>query len=133
VNDLYQIIPTNPELFTLELDGRSLLEVLENNLEQTYAANPFQQKGGYVLRSSNIGMAYKPYNPKGNRIQHIEIKGEVLQQDKLYRVVSAGQQMLKPYASEHKPMGVRAHDVLSEYFSASSIVKVDDRPCIITI
>ncbi|GGD83739.1 bifunctional metallophosphatase/5'-nucleotidase [Paenibacillus nasutitermitis] len=133
VKDLYQIIPTNPELFTLELDGLSILEALENNLEQVYANDPFQQKGGYVLRSSNIAMAYKPYNPKGYRIQHIEVKGENLQLDKIYRLVAAGQQILKPYATKHKPIGVHSHDVLSEYFSASSKVNVDNRPHIFTI
>ena len=133
VKELYQIIPANPELFTLELDGQAVLKILESNLEQVYASDPFEQKGGYVLRSSNINMAYKPYNPKGHRIQHIEIKGEQLQLDKLYRVVAAGHQMLKPYTAKHKPLGVHSHDVLSEYFSATNDVRVEGRPRIITI
>jgi len=82
---MYQIIPTNPELFTLGMEGSSISKVLELNLEQVFASDPIQQKGGYVLRSSNIGMAYKPYNPKGHRIQHIEVKGEILQLDKNIR------------------------------------------------
>lgn len=63
VEDLYQIIPTNPELFTLELEGRFILEAFETNLEQVFSPDPFQQKGGYVLRTSGVIMAYKSYNP----------------------------------------------------------------------
>ncbi|WP_257988459.1 5'-nucleotidase C-terminal domain-containing protein [Bacillus sp. V33-4] len=73
MDDLHSIIPTNPEMFTLEMDGHRLLKAIEKNLEQVFSADPFKQKGGYILRSSGLFMTLKPYNPEGNRIQSLQI------------------------------------------------------------
>ncbi|WP_082451808.1 MULTISPECIES: 5'-nucleotidase C-terminal domain-containing protein [Paenibacillus] len=70
--------------------GDSLLSALERNLEQVFAADPYKQKGGYILRSSNLMMAYKPYNPSGHRIQHAEIRGKSIQEDQIYRIAGDG-------------------------------------------
>src|SRR5690606_22529361 len=97
--DLHTIIPTNPELFTLELTGEELWKALENNLEQVYSSDPFEQKGGYVLRSSGIRMTFKPYNPKGHRIQSLQIVGEGFDPGKTYRIVGGGSQAFKNFES----------------------------------
>ncbi|WP_082423208.1 bifunctional metallophosphatase/5'-nucleotidase [Paenibacillus dakarensis] len=133
MNDLYNIIPTNPELFILEMDGATLLSVLERNLEQVFASDPYQQKGGYILRSSNLMMAYKPYNPAGHRIQHIEIKGKALQDDRIYRVAGAGEQLFMKHANGRKMQGVHAHEVLKSYFASKGEIIVSDKPSIISI
>src|SRR5690606_31262935 len=96
--ELYNIIPTNPQLFLLEMDGHTLMQALETNLEQVFAADPFDQKGGYVLRSSNLMMAYKPYNPAGHRIQHLEVNGSPLSRDRIYRIAGGGEQLFKQHS-----------------------------------
>ena len=115
MKDVWQIIPSNPELFTLEVEGRKLLQLLEKNLASVYARDPFQQKGGYILRSTELFMALKPYNSDGHRIEHIEVKGEPLQLDKVYKVIGAGNQDFKELGNHKKFLGIRAHDVIKEY------------------
>ncbi len=111
VKDLYQIIPTNPELFTVELDGQSILKAFEANLEQVFSPDPFQQKGGYVLRSSGITMAYKPYNPKGNRIEHFLVRGN----------------------SAKKKLELHAHKAIKHFFADHKIVEIGESPHIFCI
>lgn len=130
--DMYNIIPTNPELFTMEVDGATILHTLEINLEQVYAPNPFQQKGGYVLRSSGLFMAYKPNNPKGHRIEHIEIQGKSLHRNKLYTVAGAGKQLFKN-KQDRKMLQTHSIDVISEYLSKHPALHVDDTQRVITI
>ncbi|QSF42469.1 bifunctional metallophosphatase/5'-nucleotidase [Paenibacillus tianjinensis] len=133
MNDLYNMIPTNPELFILEMDGASLFSALERNLEQVFAADPYQQKGGYILRSSNLMMAYKPYNPQGHRIQHMEIKGKLVQGDRIYRIAGAGEQLFMKHSVSRKMQNVHAHDVLKEYFARKGEITINDSPFIISI
>ncbi|WCK56489.1 5'-nucleotidase [Aneurinibacillus sp. Ricciae_BoGa-3] len=133
VKELYQIIPANPELFTLELEGRELVNELEKNSENVFAPDPFNQKGGYILRSSGLFMAFKPYNPAGNRIQHIEVQGSPLQSDKVYRIAGGGKQIFKAYDSRKGNKNVRAIELLKEYFIQQEKVRIEMKPTIISI
>lgn len=110
--DLHTIIPTNPELFTLELDGKALRTILENNLEQVFSADPFEQKGGYILRSSGLMMTYKPYNPKENRIQSLQIAGENIDLKKTYTIVSGGGQLFKMHEKKKVYQKIHAVDAI---------------------
>jgi sulfur-oxidizing protein SoxB len=49
-NDLYNIIPMNPPVSQAKLTGREIWAMMEENLERTFSANPYQQMGGYVKR-----------------------------------------------------------------------------------
>ncbi|EGA90960.1 5'-Nucleotidase domain protein [Planococcus donghaensis MPA1U2] len=131
--DLYTIIPTNPELFTLELTGQQLLDALEHNLEQVYSSDPFEQKGGYVLRSSGINMTYKPYNPKGHRIQTLQIADSTLQRDKTYRVVGGGSQSFKNHEDKKNYQGVFAIDVIQSYIKDHGPYKIPTTANVISV
>lgn len=48
--DLWNIVPANPEVSVVTLSGRQLRELFEQNLEATFACDPWQQRGGYVKR-----------------------------------------------------------------------------------
>ncbi|WP_114570594.1 bifunctional metallophosphatase/5'-nucleotidase [Exiguobacterium flavidum] len=115
--DLYNIIPTNPKLFQMELEGRDILRALENNLEQIFSADAFEQKGGYVLRSSNLSMAFKPYNPAGARIQFLEIGGSPIDLKKRYTVAGGGEQVLKKFQEDRHVLGVDAHTAIRNYLA----------------
>ncbi|MEX2460636.1 MAG: 5'-nucleotidase [Paenibacillaceae bacterium] len=133
LRELYQIIPTNPELFIVELDGKQILEAFESNIEQVFSPDPFQQKGGYVMRASGITMAYKPYNPPGHRIEHFLVQGKPLKHDTMYRMVSAGDQILHKHNLIKKKLGVYAHDAITNYFKTYKKIEISDTPRIFCI
>lgn len=113
--DLHTIIPTNPELFVLELTGNELWKALEHNLEQVYSSDPFEQKGGYVLRSSGITMTFKPYNPEGHRIQTLQVAGKSVEPEQIYRVVGGGKQAFKKHEAQKQYQGIHAIDAIQSY------------------
>lgn len=131
--DLHTIIPTNPEIFSLELTGNEIFQELEKNLEQVYSTDPFQQKGGYVLRSSGLFMTYKPYNPKGHRIQYLAINGEPFNPEKVYRIISAGEQLFKQYSNRKQPKHVHAIEVIKAYLSEKGPFSTGGPPSIISV
>ena len=85
-NDLWNIIPGNPPVSTVVLTGRELMEMMEDNLERTFAADPYEQMGGYIKRCAGITVRAKFENPKGHRIESIFVGTEMLAPDTNYPV-----------------------------------------------
>ncbi|KAF0224398.1 MAG: 5'-nucleotidase domain-containing, partial [Erysipelotrichaceae bacterium] len=84
LNDLYNIIPMNPLIGTVELTGKELLEMLEENLERTFAADPYNQMGGYIKRALGLTVYMKIENPIGHRIQEVFIGNEPIDRLRTY-------------------------------------------------
>ncbi len=79
VNDLYNIIPMNPPISTVELTGEEIVAMLEENLGRTFACDPYQQMGGYVKRGLGFNAYIKIENPPGQRVQQVFVGDEPLQ------------------------------------------------------
>lgn len=86
VNDLWNIIPVNPPVMTVELKGREIIEMLEDNLERTFAADPYKQMGGYVKRMRGLKMYFKAENPSGRRIDRLFAGEQRVMPDQIYKV-----------------------------------------------
>lgn len=119
--DLWQIIPTNPEVFTAELTGAQILAMLEKSFESVYAADPLRQKGGYPVRVSGLSAVVRINNPAGSRIEELEIAGAPYDPGRVYRVAGAGEQDLA-HAENRRGTGVMAIDAIKEYCGGRSAV-----------
>jgi len=84
LNDLYNIIPMNPPVSTVELSGDDIKEMLEENLERTFSCDPYRQMGGYVKRCLGLTVYFKIENPSGQRIQQLFAGDEEVQPDNYY-------------------------------------------------
>jgi sulfur-oxidizing protein SoxB len=84
VNDLYNMIPMNPPISTVELTGEEIVAMLEENLERTFARNPYNQMGGYVKRCLGFKAYIKIENPTGHRVQQVFVGDEQLQPGHYY-------------------------------------------------
>ena len=83
--DLFNIIPMNPEVSTVELTGEEIIKMLEENLERTFSVEPMKQMGGYIKRCLGISVKMRIENPNKHRIQQIFVGDESLIKDKLYK------------------------------------------------
>jgi S-sulfosulfanyl-L-cysteine sulfohydrolase len=131
--DLYSIIPTNPKMFTLEMDGQTLWNSLEHNLEQVFSADPFEQKGGYILRSSGLFMTFKPYNPKGHRIQSLLVGEREIDFHKTYKIVGGGSQLFKAQESLKMYDDNQAIDLIRAYLKDNGPFQEGGREKIISV
>ena len=84
LNDLYNIIPMNPPISTVELTGEEIVAMLEENLERTFARDPYDQMGGYVKRGLGFNAYIKIENPPGQRVQQVFVGDEQLQPGHYY-------------------------------------------------
>ncbi len=123
LGDLWQMIPTNPEVFTTTLSGAEIRDRLEESLESVFAADPMQQKGGYVIRTSGISARVRLNNPYGARVQQLEIGGADYQPEAAYTVASAGEQDIQ--ADDKQNSGVHAIDALRRYLAQHAPVNAE--------
>lgn len=83
--DLFNIIPMNPNVSTIELTGEEIMQMLEENLERTFSGEPMKQMGGYIKRCLGIHVKMRIENPNGHRIQQIFIGEEPLRKEQTYK------------------------------------------------
>lgn len=112
--DLWQMIPTNPELFTVRLTGSELWRMLEQSLESTFSGDLLRQQGGYVMRFAGMRAVVRLNNAAGTRVQRLEVGGAPIAPAREYTVVAAGAQSVKPQEGR-APVGIRAIDSLRAY------------------
>lgn len=118
VADLWNIIPTNPPVSVVDLTGQEIHDMLEDNLERTFAAEPFEQMGGYVKRCRGLHMYIKAENPKGRRIERLFIAGEIVDNNRTYEVAFVtAQGVPAKYGANRRNLDVRAIDALRDYLS----------------
>jgi 2',3'-cyclic-nucleotide 2'-phosphodiesterase (5'-nucleotidase family) len=123
VNDLWNIIPTNPPVSTVELTGREIWNMLEVNAELTFSRDPYQQMGGYLKRCRGLNLYLKIENPPGERVQEIFIQGKPLEPDKNYRsVFVTSQGVPSAYGVNRTDLDLTALQALLNYFKAEKIV-----------
>ena len=115
-NDLYNIVPMNPPVSTVQLTGAEIKEMLEENLERTFGNDPFGQMGGYVKRCLGLQVNMRIENPTGHRIQEIYYQGSHLDVEKTYTVSFVTTQGVgKKYGKNRKEHGQKAVEALKDY------------------
>jgi 2',3'-cyclic-nucleotide 2'-phosphodiesterase (5'-nucleotidase family) len=118
LNDLYNIVPMNPPISTAELTGEELLMMVEENLERTFACDPYQQMGGYVKRCLGLRVYFKIENPHGHRIQRILVGDEEIRPDRYYTATFITEQAVpKKYGRNRENRFERTIDTLRTYLA----------------
>ncbi len=124
VEDLWNIIPTNPPVSSVELTGREIWNMMEENIELTFSRNPYNQMGGYLKRFMGMEIYFKIENPPGARIQKIFINGKSRDPSGRYRAVYVTSQGVPDvYGENHSASDLRAVDALIEYVERKSPVE----------
>ncbi|MHB8077863.1 MAG: bifunctional metallophosphatase/5'-nucleotidase [Candidatus Krumholzibacteriia bacterium] len=114
LNDLYNMIPMNPPISTVDLAGEDIVAMLEENLERTFARDPYDQMGGFVKRCLGLTAYIKLENPPGQRIQQLFVGDEPLQPGRYYAAAYVTEQgVAQKYGRNRQQPGGRAVDALT--------------------
>lgn len=118
LNDLYNIIPMNPPVSTVELRGEEIMALLEENLERTFSADPYQQMGGYLKRCLGLTAYIKLENPAGERLQRLFIGDDEVQPGHTYGAAFVTEQGVpRGYGQNREDRSERAIDALRAYLA----------------
>ena len=134
LNDLYNIIPMNPPVSTVELTGEELRTMLEENLERTFSCDPYLQMGGYVKRCLGLNIYFKIENPNGQRIQKIFIGNEEVQPSRYYTVAFVTPQGVpQKYGRNRGNRSERIIDAMQKYLAAHRSVHAELRGTFVAV
>lgn len=118
LNDCYNMIPMNPPVSTVELTGEELVAMLEENLERTFARDPYEQMGGYVKRALGLNVHFKLENPPGHRIQRVLVGDEEVQPGRSYATAFVTEQgVARKYGRHRENRPERAIDAMRAYLA----------------
>ena len=124
-NDLWNIVPTNSPVSLTELTGSEIAEMLEENLEHTFAVDPYQQMGGYVKRCFGLKLFVKLENPKGARIQQLFAEGAPLDRERTYTAAFVTMQGVpEKYGRNRRNLEIHAIAALESYFAKHPSVSI---------
>jgi len=134
VNDLWNIIPTNPPVSTVEMTGAEMWEMFEENLERTFSRDPHPQMGGYLKRCRGVNVYCKIENPEGARIQEFFAEGAPLEREKIYQVAFVTEQGVpKRFGRNRRNLEIAAIDALRRYLERRKVITAELRGSVVAV
>ena len=134
VNDLWNIVPPNPPISTVEMTGQEMWDMLEENLERALSADPYQQMGGYVKRCLGVKLYVKFENPSGSRIQQLFVGAEKLDREATHTVAFiTSQGVPKNFGTNRRDLTIHAIDALKQYVTKHSSVNARLRGTVVAV
>jgi len=134
MNDLWNIIPTNPKVSICNISGAELWDMMEENLEHTFSCDPYKQMGGYVKRCLGLNIYFKVENPEGKRIQEFFVNGKRVNKSKMYSTCFVTTQGVpERYGKDRESLEINAIDALEEYLEKNKLVSAELRRTIVPI
>jgi len=122
MNDLWNMIPTNPAVSTVELTGTEIRQMLEENLERTFAGDAYKQMGGYVKRCRGLDLYIKIENPTGHRIDRIFAEGAPLEPERMYKAAFVtAQGVPQKFGRNRQALPIKAIDALRAHLARGPI------------
>jgi 2',3'-cyclic-nucleotide 2'-phosphodiesterase (5'-nucleotidase family) len=134
LNDLWNIIPVDPPISTVQLTGDEIRAMLEENLEHTFSQDPYCQMGGYVKRVLGMNLYIKVKNAAGQRIQELFVQGQPLKADQFYTAAFVtAQGVPDKYGVKRENLEIHAVEGLRKYVAAKGPVDASQRATVIAI
>lgn len=126
MNDLYNIVPMDPPVMTADLTGQELLDMIEQNLERSFASDPYEQMGGFVKRSLGLKVYLKIENPKGHRIQALYVGDKPVDKTETYKVAYiTAQGVGDDFGSNKEKFSMHAVESMKDYLEKHSPITIE--------
>ncbi len=117
-NDLWNIVPVNPPVSTVTMYGQEILKMMEENIERTFACDPFDQMGGYLKRFRGLSLQLKLENPKSQRIVGAFTQGGPLDPNAQYPVsFITAQGVPEAFGTDRKNLEITAITAMERWFA----------------
>ena len=124
----------NPPIQTVEMNGAELIQMLEENLERTFAANPYEQMGGYVKRMRGLTLYFKAENPKGCRVDRLFVGEKLVENSHYYSVAFVTSQGVpKKFGRNRQKLAVDAITSLRTLFESREVVVPSEKQTVFEI
>jgi len=115
---------TYPEVYTFELEGAKIAQLLEDIADNVFNANPLYQQGGDMSRLTGVTYDIKIGAPSGKRISNLKVNGKPLDPNRSY-VVSAWGGNLQSAGKNLRESKIRpVYDIVADYIKKKGTVDI---------
>ncbi|MEO8933110.1 MAG: bifunctional metallophosphatase/5'-nucleotidase [Xanthomarina sp.] len=84
--NLWNLLPVNEKIKTGKATGLQIKNWLEKEMHNAFAQNPTERFGGWLVRFSGMTVNFISENPRGERIQTIEVNGKPMEDNEFYTI-----------------------------------------------
>ena len=118
---------TYPNVYTFELKGAKIAQLLEDIADNVFNSNPLYQQGGDMSRLGGVTYSIAVSNPAGKRISDLKVGGKPLDPNKTYLVSSWGGNLQKAGQNLQKNKIRPVYDVVRDYIKRQKVVNVSNK------
>ncbi|MCB4743891.1 MAG: thiosulfohydrolase SoxB [Sulfurovum sp.] len=118
---------TYPEVYTFELKGSIIANLMEDIADNVFNANPLLQQGGDMSRLTGASYSIKIDAPSGKRISDFKIGGKPLDLKKTYRVSSWGGNLQNAGENLDKKKIREVYEIVSDYIRKKKVIDISNK------
>ena len=85
---VFDMLPVDSTVRTGKVSGAQLLDWLEKELNNVFAKDASKRFGGWVVKFKGMHVEFEAFAEAGKRVKSVQVKGEPLQNDKLYSILA---------------------------------------------
>jgi sulfur-oxidizing protein SoxB len=116
---------TYPEVYTFDLKGSVIANLLEDIADNVFNENPLLQQGGDMSRLTGASYSITIDEKSGKRISDLMIDGKPIDIKKTYRVSSWGGNLQNSSASKNMDKETPAvYDVVADYIRKKKVIDI---------
>jgi len=126
---IFDMLPVNSTIRTANVTGKQLMEWLEKELNNVFAANAAERLGGWVVKFKGMRMEFNAFGEKGNRVKKIFVSDEPIISGKIYSICAcerdgdpADMLCRIKNVTNAKNLEYSLHSIMKEYLMANSPV-----------
>ncbi|MDH5682214.1 MAG: 5'-nucleotidase C-terminal domain-containing protein, partial [Spirochaetota bacterium] len=114
---------TYPKVWTFDLKGETLKNILEDILDNVFNEDPYQQQGGDFSRLQGLELVIDVNAPMLKRIKEIKVNGKAFNPARKYKISAWGGNLYR--AGENVRADARpVYDVVAKYLRSEKTVKM---------
>ncbi len=115
---------TYPEVYTFELKGAKIAQLMEDIADNVFNSNPLLQQGGDMSRLTNASYSIKIDAKSGKRISDFKIGGKPIDLKKTYVVSSWGGNLQNAGENLDKKKIRPVYEVVSDYIRKKKVIDI---------
>jgi 2',3'-cyclic-nucleotide 2'-phosphodiesterase (5'-nucleotidase family) len=85
---VYDMLPVDSNVRTAKVSGKQIMNWLEKELNNVFAADASKRFGGWVIKFQGMKVKFNAFGEIGSRVKSVEINGENLIEEKLYSILA---------------------------------------------
>ncbi len=115
---------TYPEVYTFDLKGQVIANLMEDIADNVFNENPLLQQGGDMSRLTGASYSIKVAAASGKRISDFKIGGKAIDLKKTYKVSSWGGNLQNAGENLDKKKIRAVYEVVSDYIRKQKVVDI---------